>query len=109
MLFRSNPKHALSMNNLAFILATHPNASVRNGEEAIRLAQEACRLTNNRIFRALETLAAAYAEMGRFEEAIETAEKARKMAKSRMKPGDSTRIRVQLDLYRKNIPYRKSQ
>ena len=73
------------------------------------MAEESCRLTKNSNFRAQETLAAAYAEMGRFEEAIETAEKAKKMAESRGKTAATTRITVQLDLYRKNIPYRKQQ
>ena len=106
---RLYPEHALALNNLAFILATHPDPKVRNGEEAVRLAEKACRLTKNRIYKALETLAAAYAEVGRFEEAIEVAEKAKKMAEERLKPADSTRLKVEIDLYKKKIPYRKKQ
>jgi tetratricopeptide (TPR) repeat protein len=106
---RVNPNHAKVQNDLAFILATHPEDNVRNGAEAIQLAQKACELTKYKIFNTLETLAAAYAATGRFEDAIETAEKARSLAESGMKPADATRIQVQLNLYRRKLPYRKLQ
>lgn len=103
------PDHAQALNNLAFILSTHPKDHARNGKEAVRLAEEACRLTKHRIPRALETLAAAYAEVGRFEEAIEIAEKAKKLFMERLKPPDATRLTVEINLYKKNTPYRVLQ
>ena len=68
------------LNNLAWLLATHPNDSVRNGAEAVRLAERACQLTSGKDPMLLGTLAAAYAETGRFAEAISIGEKARTLA-----------------------------
>ncbi|PYJ07086.1 MAG: hypothetical protein DME25_04695 [Verrucomicrobia bacterium] len=65
-----------ALNNLAWILATCPDDSVRAGIEAVRLAEKACQLTGYMDARPLGTLAAAYAEAGRFTEAVATAQKA---------------------------------
>ena len=59
---------------MAWLLATSPEASLRDGARAVELAQRAVRLTGGREPDALDTLAAAYAEAGRFAEAVETAE-----------------------------------
>ncbi|MCS7089773.1 MAG: tetratricopeptide repeat protein [Verrucomicrobiota bacterium] len=64
------------LNNLAWLLATHPNENVRNGGLAVELAERAVQLTQERVPLLLGTLAAAYAEVGRFTDAIQTAEKA---------------------------------
>jgi tetratricopeptide (TPR) repeat protein len=69
------------LNDLAWILATAPEAELRDGAEAVTLAEHACRLTEFKQPLSLGTLAAAYAETGRFGEAITTAEKARDLAK----------------------------
>ena len=63
-------------NNLAWILATDDDSGIRDGDEAIRLAQQICELTNYQIPGMLDTLAAAYAEAGRFSEAIQTVDRA---------------------------------
>jgi len=57
---------------LAWILSTDMNANFRNGSEAVKMAEQACTLTGRNDPRKLKTLAAAYAETGRFEEAIQT-------------------------------------
>ena len=62
------------------MLATNPNASVRNGAEAAELAERAARLSGGQKPAILGTLAAAYAEAGRFPEAVQTARKALKLA-----------------------------
>ncbi len=62
--------------NLAWILATDADAAVRNSEEAIALAEGVNRLTGRGHPRALDTLAAAYASAGRYDLAVETAERA---------------------------------
>jgi protein O-mannosyl-transferase len=64
-----NPDLPGALNNLALILATSSDDQLRNGPEAIRLAQQACQLTQFRQPQFIETLAAAYAEAGRFQEA----------------------------------------
>ena len=68
------------LNNLAWLLATNPDPSARNGQEAVQLAETACRLTQYQPPMLIGTLAAAYAEAGRFEDAIWAAEKACAMA-----------------------------
>src|SRR5439155_25947729 len=64
------------LNGLAWVLATHPDARWRNGSEAVRLAEQACELTGYRQPAALGTLAVAYAEAGRFPEAVTTVQRA---------------------------------
>ncbi|MCU0782907.1 MAG: tetratricopeptide repeat protein [Verrucomicrobia bacterium] len=79
---RLNPQMPRALNNLAWILATHPEAEVRNGAEAVRLAERACQLTDYTLVILVGTLGAAYAESGRFEEAVATANRAAALATS---------------------------
>jgi tetratricopeptide (TPR) repeat protein len=65
-----------TLNNLAWLLVACPEASIRNGTQAVKYAERACELTHYGLTRAVGTLAAAYAEAGRFDEAIATAQKA---------------------------------
>jgi len=69
-----------ALNNLAWILATHPDSQLRNGAEAVRLAGHACELNGGSDGSLLATLAAAYAEAGRFDDAVATARKVRDLA-----------------------------
>ena len=66
------PLHTPSMQEAAWIFATHPDPSVRNPSEALRLAQRAVELTGGANLIALDSLAAALAAAGRFEAAAET-------------------------------------
>src|SRR5208283_1370777 len=70
------PDYVAAQNNLAWVLAIAPQASLRNGSQAVQLAQRANQLTGNGNPVVLRTLAAAYAEAGRFPEAVETAQRA---------------------------------
>ena len=63
-----------ALEGLAWILATAANPEYRNGTEAVRLAERACELTGRKDLVKLKTLAAAYAEAGRFSEAVATAQ-----------------------------------
>ncbi|MDB6122690.1 MAG: repeat-containing protein YrrB [Pedosphaera sp.] len=74
------PDLAEVLNNLAWILATNSDPAIRNGPEAVQLAQRACKLTDNQQPLLLGTLAAALAEGGRYSEAVATATKARELA-----------------------------
>lgn len=67
-------------NNFAWSLATHHEASYRSGKIAVILAEAACRKTHYQTTMMVGTLAAAYAEAGRFDEAISTAQKAISLA-----------------------------
>jgi tetratricopeptide (TPR) repeat protein len=76
------PDWPVALNNLAWVLATAPEPQFRNGAEAVRLAERACELTGGKEVRYFGTLDAAYAEAGRFEDALKTAEKTRLLAES---------------------------
>jgi len=84
---RLKPEWPEPLNDLAWLFATYPRAEVRNGPEAVELAERACQLTNFKRARFLGTLDAAYAEAGRFLEAITTAEQTRNLASA---AGDKT-------------------
>lgn len=70
------PDSPQALNTLAWALATCPEDRLRDGSEAVRRAEHACRLTEFKQSPYLSTLAAAYAEAGRFPEAIDAAESA---------------------------------
>src|SRR5579862_691281 len=74
-----DPKRADAASALAWILATSPGDKLRNGAEAVTLAEKACELTQRRNPLMLDTLAAAYAEAGQFEKAVATEESALKL------------------------------
>ena len=69
------------MNNLAWLLATWHQADIRNPQEAVRIAEQGCKITDYKNLSLLDTLAAAYAAAGRFDEAIATADRALELAR----------------------------
>ncbi|MGA3285033.1 MAG: hypothetical protein ABSD57_11325, partial [Verrucomicrobiota bacterium] len=69
-----------ALNNLAVLRAMAPDPSLRNGNEAVRLAERACQQTQYKEVVPIRTLAAAYAEAGRFDDAVVTIQKVRAMA-----------------------------
>ena len=77
---RRNPKDPLVTNNLAWLLATCPDAAVRKGDDAVRLAEQLIASAAGDDPAHLDTLAAALAESGRFDDAVRTAERARALA-----------------------------
>jgi protein O-mannosyl-transferase len=72
----ARPKHASILVQMALSLATNPDASLRNGAEAVRLANHAVQVTGGREPLAYDALAAAYAETGQFNEAVRAAQQA---------------------------------
>jgi tetratricopeptide (TPR) repeat protein len=102
---RLNPNLVGALNNLAWALATSPDDTLRNGAEATRLAVRACELTHYGQPVILGTLAAAYAESGRFPEAVTMAEKAEKLATSAGLTAVAAKNRQLLELYRAGKPY----
>ena len=103
-----DPDLPAALNNLAWILATSPDDQLRNGAEAIRLAERGCELTHYAQPVLLETLAAAYAEAGSFPEAAATAEKAEQLATNAGSAPMAAKIRQSLELYRAGKPYREA-
>ena len=93
-------------NNLAWLLATLAPAEGGNPVCAVTLAEQACQLTNNRMPPYLDTLAAAYAAAGRFDDAIAIAQKAIDLANSAGLPQVVKQIEPRLQLYRRGQPYR---
>jgi len=106
-LIRSRPKDIALLNNTAWILATNPNVSIRNGAEAVTLAQQAVALTGGQEPNVLGTLAVALAETGKFSEAIQTTEKAIELAKQQNKAALAESLQAKLPLYKNNLPFRE--
>jgi hypothetical protein len=102
------PNSSLALNNLACLLATAPDPALRDGPEAVRLAERACALTQYRNTSTISTLAAAYAEAGRFEEAVAATEKACAMAAQKGERGLLAGNRQMLEYYRNNRPYHQA-
>jgi tetratricopeptide (TPR) repeat protein len=91
--------------NLAWVFATSPDASLRNGTKAIDLSRKVLeRGQANAIV--LRTLAAAYAETGRFTEAIDTAEQALQLAITQDNFALIQELQLNISYYRKNLPLR---
>jgi len=105
---RLRPDQVEPCNNLAWILATHPDPELRDGAEAVRLAERACGLTRYQTTVPLGTLAAAYAESGRFEAAAAAAEKAIALAQAAGQTELAQKNRGLLDLYRAGKPYHET-
>jgi protein O-mannosyl-transferase len=95
-----------SRNNMAWVLATSSDASIRDGAKAIDLAQVAVALSGGREPRFLRTLAAAYAASGRFSEAVAVAKQAAVIATMQGKPDVANRLEKDLVLYRGRLPLR---
>jgi Flp pilus assembly protein TadD len=93
------------LNNLAWILATTSDDAVRDGGEAVRRAEMACQLTAFKQTAMVSTLAAAYAEAGRFPEAVTTAESAMKLADANGETRFAEINKQLLPLYRAGMPY----
>ena len=102
-----DPNQAVALNDLAWLRATAPQADLRDGAEAVRLATRACELCGGKEARFFGTLDAAYAEAGRFEEAIRTAQKAQQLAVAAGDKAVAAAAEQRLALYRKHQPYRQ--
>jgi Flp pilus assembly protein TadD len=102
---RLDPKLTKALNNLAWVLATSSDDELRNGAGAVRLAERACELTHYGKPLYVGTLAAAYAECGRFPEAVTMAEKAEQIATAAGLVAAAAKNRQQLELYRAGKPY----
>ena len=101
------PQDANPRNNIAWVLATSSDASIRDGAKAIDLAEVAAALSGGREPRFLRTLAAAYAQSGRFSEALAAAQQAAAIAKVQGKTGLANRLNKDLMLYRGHLPLRE--
>jgi protein O-mannosyl-transferase len=101
-----NPLNVEAQNNMALVLATFPEAWMRNGTKAVELAERADHLTGNGNASISATLAAAYAEAGRFPNAVQTAKRALQLATDQGNTALADAIRTQIRLYQSGSPYR---
>jgi len=101
-----NPEDANLANTLAWHLATAPDDELRDASEALRLARVACQGAGGSSASALDTLAAALAEAGQFDEAIETARRAMELAEHAGENKLREIIARRLRLYEAGKPYR---
>jgi tetratricopeptide (TPR) repeat protein len=101
-----NPADPAIQNKLAWLLATAPQASLRNGVKAVELARQANLLTGGENPVILHTLAAACAEAGRFSEAVETAQHALRLAESQTNTALAGTLQEELKLYQAGSPLR---
>jgi tetratricopeptide (TPR) repeat protein len=99
-----SPDSAVALNGLAWLLSTAPDAKVRDGKRALAAAEKACEMSNFKNGGYLDTLAAAYAELGVFDKAVEWQEKALKTGDIPIKDMDAARAR--LELFKAKKPYR---
>ena len=99
------PDSANALNSLAWLLATAPDNSVQDANKAIELAQRAGKLTEYKDVAILDTMAAAYAAGGRFNDAITTAEQAVNIAKADEQENLIGEIQNRIELYKTNRKY----
>ena len=100
------PDAGHNLARVAWLLATSPEASVRNGAKAIELAEAVERLSNGKDSLIVMVLAAAYAEAGRFPEAVATAERAQQLAAQQGNASLADVLGRQIKLYQAGTPFR---
>ncbi len=105
---RSSPQDPLPRNNLAWLLATCSDASIRNGSEAIELASRAVQLSRGADPSCLRTLAAANAEAGQFSEAIKVAQRGKEIATRKGNLQLANVLQGDIALYQIDLPLRQT-
>jgi tetratricopeptide (TPR) repeat protein len=97
------PSSATAHNALAWLLATCPDGALRDGPKAVEAATRACELSAWNQAQIIDTLAAAYAECGKFDEAVKWQQKAVDLASGK----DREELRTRLELFQKGKAYRQ--
>ena len=105
---RFSPDMTEALYNLSWILACYQDGKYRNGEEAVKLAEKLCRITRYNQPLALDALAAAYAETGKFDAAALAAKKGLKLALNQGPKELVLGLKKRLELYQGKRPYRQS-
>jgi tetratricopeptide (TPR) repeat protein len=98
-----DPGWAAPYNNLAVILATCSDRSLRNGKQAVELAQRADQLSGGQNPIVLHTLAAAYSECGQLSKAIETAQEGMRLARAKGDVGLAELLRKEILVYEDHL------
>jgi len=100
------PDNGNALNNLAWVFATSPDDSLRDGSRAVQLAEQATRVSGGRMAMVWRTLAAAYAENGRFVDAIQTAQRAIELARNQGNASLAAELQNTIALYETGKPLR---
>lgn len=100
------PHNPTAQSNLAWVFATSPEVSVRDGVRAVEMIQDVLQRSGTRTAILLHTLAAAYAECGRFSEAIDTAQDALDLAVVEGNSALAADLQRNIDNYKMNTPLR---
>jgi hypothetical protein len=101
-------KDPVVMNNVAWQLSTHPDPKVRNGVLAVRWAEKAVAVTQGKEATYFDTLAAAYAENGQFDQALGAVAKGLELAREERNTALFKELAAAGELYRRKQP-RRSQ
>lgn len=101
-----DPADSGILNNLAWVLATSPDDSIRDGKKSVELGLKACELTQYKASHILSTLAAGYGEIGDFETAIKWATKAVELG---VGSENHEQLKQELEGYKQKKPWREKQ
>jgi len=104
---KEEPDNLRALNDAAWLLATSQDAGLRNGKEAVQLAQHAEQITSAQEPSVLGTLAAAYAEAGAFDKAIEAEQQATDLAKRQGKAELAADLGGRMTLLQTRMPIRQ--
>jgi tetratricopeptide (TPR) repeat protein len=99
-----NPRQLTVLNNLAWLLATAPDSSVRDGAKAVALATQASQITGGGNPAILHTLAAACAKAGDFDLALDTARRALRLAEAQKQASLAATLQMEIKLYEAHTP-----
>jgi Flp pilus assembly protein TadD len=105
-ILEAHPDDGNAMSNLAWIYATSPRSEQRDGRRAVDLATRAAAIAHDKNALVLRTLAAAYAETGRFDEAVASATIALQLAKAQKNSGLIAELQPSIALYESHRPLR---
>jgi len=101
-----DPDYIAAAVNLGWLLCSAPDAGVRDGRQALVLADRVLELRGQSNAAALDLSAAALAELGRTSEAAQTAGRALALAEAEGREAFAAEVRARLLLYRQGLPYR---
>ena len=104
---RLEPDRVTALKGAAWILATAPDAKLRDGRQAVAWAQRAAELSGESDAAALDVLAAAYAEAGRFPEAVQTAQRALALANAQGNRTLAEAVKARIAFYEAGIRFRE--
>ena len=102
------PNRLFALKLAANLLATCPDSTVRNGPEALSLAEKAKQLSGGNDPGVLDTLSAAYAENGRFDEAAATEQQAIALAAQQEDRSLNARLKAHMARYERKEPLREA-